>query len=204
MGYEPDHPTRALPQAPRYRGQDSGDPYGDVPPPRPTGPGGGDQPTDREQLRYLEEQVQSARQTVTVVAVVAAVALAIAFWALVDGGGGDDPGTSVGGSSSGLSGRIATLEDRIDARATDGDLEKVRAELETIKTQVEDGAPADGETTAGSDGDAVDSGTLTRVQDDLDDLEDRVRRLETSSGSGGTATPAPTPDPLDDPTTTTP
>ncbi|MCK9247541.1 MAG: hypothetical protein M0P31_00965 [Solirubrobacteraceae bacterium] len=202
MGYEPDPPTRALPQAPRYRGQDPDDPYGGGPVPRP--PSGEQPPSEREQIRELEQQVESARTTVTVVAVVAVVALAIAFWALVDGGGGDDE-PSFGGDTNGLSSRIDALDDRIDARSTKGDLDKVRKDLEALQTQVTDGSSAGGD----ADGDdAPDASAVTRVQDDLRDLEERVRRIEDGSGSGGGtgggSTPLPEDDPFDDPTTTTP
>lgn len=169
-----DPPTRRLPQDPRPRSPI---------PPRGSGP------DEEQQVAVLGERVRTLGTSLAILAVVAVAALGIAFWALLDGGD-STPAPSSGDASGTLLQRVQDLEQRVDARATDGDLKKLRAQVETLKTKVDEAA-------ASSSGDGGGSGTTTSDQttqlDDLssklDDLTTRVDQLESQTSGGTTSTP---------------
>ncbi|WP_022928528.1 hypothetical protein [Patulibacter americanus] len=146
-------------------------------------------------LTAIEDRLSSLRTALWAFAAVSIVALGLAFWALLDQGDsdGDTTRTSRSGTSA-LRDRVSKLEDRIDDRATDGDVQKVSSDLAALSKRV-DALP----TTAPApqdDGDPeVNPEAVTELQGDVQELQQQVRTLEQAAAAAGgdtgegTATP---------------
>ncbi|HYF28716.1 MAG TPA: hypothetical protein VD931_23445 [Baekduia sp.] len=164
MGY--DEPTRRLPQQPA-RGPEV----------RETVMSTGD---DGWRQR-LEDRLRSLQTAVAVLSVLTAAALGIALWALLD-----DEGSSGGTTRGELSNRIERVEERLDDRATKGDVEGLQEDVQELTTKVDEAASRPQEDGGGDDGAAQQAVDDLRTQ--VEDLQGRVDQLE-QSGGGTTTEP---------------
>ena len=189
MSYDEDPPTRRLPVPPREPG-----------PPRPrerqpTGPGGpptGERPVAAAasdvQLYALEQQLRSMRTWLTALAVLAVVALGVAAWALVSSG--DDDSSSSARTPASLRKSVDRLEQRVDDRATKGDVSDLQDDITALQKTVEAADTGAAETTTTE---ATQAPDVSGLQESLSDLSSRVDALEQGTASEGTATEGATP-----------
>lgn len=191
MSYDEDPPTRRLPVPPREPL-----PRERVPPTDPGMSGGGPHPPAPQagisevQLYDLEQRLSSMRSWLVALAAIAVVALAVAAVALVSGGD-DDSSSSSARTPAGLRDSVEQLEERVDDRATKGQLANVREDIAELKTSVE--AASSAASDAGDTTTTTESTDVTGLQNDLSDLSARVEALEQASSSEGTATEGTTP-----------
>lgn len=187
MSYDEDPPTRRLPVPPREPL-----PRERVPPGEPGPPGAGGGPPggiSEVQLYDLEQRLRSMRSWLTAMAVVAVLALVVAAVALATGGGDDS--SSSARTPAGLRNSVEELEERVNDRATKGQLANVREDIDELKTSVAEassGASDSGDTTT-----TTESADVSGLQNDLSDLSARVEALEQAPSSDGTATEGVTP-----------
>jgi hypothetical protein len=189
MSYDEDPPTRRLPIPPREPQPREPLPREPVPPREPLPPVEGRPVAAASdvQLYALQEQMRSLRSWLAALAVLSVVALGIAAWALLSSGD-DDSGTR---TPAALRKSVEKLENRVDDRATKGDLDDVKNDIAELKTSVSQAASQDGgDTTTTQTTEAPD---VSGLQSSLDDLSSRVDALEQAASSGGTATEGATP-----------
>ncbi|WP_210495174.1 hypothetical protein [Patulibacter sp. SYSU D01012] len=205
MSFDDDEPTRMsprVPQPPAGGGPPAGTPREPHPPAgRPRDPAtpvaaaapAAAWPQEDPRLVVLEERLSSLRTALLAFAAVAVVALGLATWALLRDGG--DSGSSGGTSTRALRERVSSLEDRLDGRATDGDVEKVAKQVDALEEQVK-AQPATTTTPAPDTGDEQ---AVSGLQDDVQELQRQVQQLQQAAANAGDDGAAP-----DDGTTTTP
>jgi len=180
MSYDEDPPTRRLPMPPREPHPREPTPPRDALPPSEQRPPAG---ANDVQLYALEQQVRSLRSWLVGLALLAVVALGVAAWALVSSGGDDD--SSSARTPAALRSSVERLEERVDDRATKGDLSDVKEEIAELKTTVSEASSAADDTTTTSTTEAPD---VSGLESSLSDLSSRVEALEQAAGAaGGTA-----------------
>lgn len=150
-------------------------------------------------LAVIEDRLSSLRTALWAFAAVSVVALGLAFWALLDDGG-DDTGGGSGSSTAStraLRDRVSKLEDRIDDRATDGDVQDVSKQVAALSKRV-DALPTTSTTPQDDGGDQVNPEAISALQDDVQQLQQQVQALQQAAAAAGADTAG------GDDTTTTP
>lgn len=187
MSYDEDPPTRRLPVPPRDpRPREQTAQHGALPPSEQRPPSG----ASDVQLYALEQQLRSLRSWLVGLAVLAVIALGVAAWALVSSGDDDGGSASEARTPAALRKSVEKLEQRVDDRATKGDLSDLKDQIASLKTSVSEASSDTGDTTTTS---TTDSPDVSGLQSDLSDLSSRVDALEQASSSDGTTTDGTTP-----------
>jgi polyhydroxyalkanoate synthesis regulator phasin len=136
-------------------------------------------------LTAIEDRLSSLRTALWAFAAVSIVALGLAFWALLDQGDsdGDTTRTSSSGTSA-LRDRVQKLEDRLEDRATDGDVEKVSSQVSALSKRV-DALPTTAPAPQDDGGDDVNPEAVTELQGDVEELQQQVQALEQAAAAAG-------------------
>lgn len=192
MSYDEDPPTRRLPvpprdQPPRERERvrpTDPDGLGTGPPP----PGPPVHGVSDAQFFDLEQRLHSMRSWLVALAAIAVVALAVAAVALISSSDDDD---STARTPSGLRNSVERLEERVEDRATKGQLSNVREEIEELKTSVAEASSAAAE--SGDTTTTTESADVSGLENELSDLSARIEALEQAPAAEGTATEGETP-----------
>ena len=166
------------------------DPTRPVPPQQPREPYVRERVVEQDPWREeLLDRVNSLRTALVLVGVLAAIALGVAAYALIDANTEDDGGTNGRTAASAekvsdLEQQVEELDSRVDDRATKNQVSELNSDVEDLQDQVRQLSQQD---SGGGDEEAQQANE--QLQKDLQQLEDRVNDLEQQQSQGGGETP---------------
>ena len=132
------------------------------------------------------DRIGSLRTAVVLVGILAAIALGVGAYALIDANNDDESGTN--GRTAASAQRVSDLEQeveeldaRVDDRATKNQVSELSSDVEDLQDQVRQLSQQQ----SGGGGDDAQQ-AVEGVQNDVQELEDRVNDLEQQQSEGGT------------------
>jgi len=130
---------------------------------------------DDPERAALRDSIRSLRTALWLVALLAAVALGVAAYALLAEDDEDNGRTPASASRvAAIDDKVDELENRLDERATKGQVENVRKDLDDLEERLGDVS----KTAQDSGGDDDAQQAVDDVKGDVQQLEDRVNDLE--------------------------